>query len=166
MARPISYQRGCRPPDRVCQRPVRLGLRAPSGRMGRDSSLSNIKRSRSERRRSRSFAPCASRLRLSPRELQITRCVFDDLTDMAIAAELGIGVNTVHSHFERLYHKLAVHSRAALVVRVFQEYVSQQPDSVNGVRHPEAFAGDAPSKAHSHNDHTPRRVRPLTSDGS
>jgi DNA-binding NarL/FixJ family response regulator len=85
-----------------------------------------------------------SRLRLSPRELQITRCVFDDLTDTAIAAELGIGVSTVHSHFERLYHKLAIRSRTALVVRVFQEYVSQQPGPANGVRHLKAFVRGAP----------------------
>jgi DNA-binding CsgD family transcriptional regulator len=83
-------------------------------------------------------------LRLSPRELQITRCVFDDMTDMAIAAELGIGVNTVHSHFERLYHKLAIRSRAALVVRVFQEYVSEQLAPANGVPHSEPLAGGVP----------------------
>jgi len=79
--------------------------------------------------------------------LQITRSVFDDLTDMAIAAELGIGVNTVHSHLERLYHKLAIRSRTALVVRVFQQHVSQQPDPANGVGHPKAFARGRPLKS-------------------
>lgn len=90
-----------------------------------------------------------SRLCLSPRELQITRCVFDDLTDTAIAGELGIGVNTVHSHFERLYKKLGIRSRSALVVRVFREYMSQQPGPAKGARNPWAFAGGIPSKAHT-----------------
>jgi hypothetical protein len=68
---------------------------------------------------------------------------------MAIAAELGIGVNMAHSHVERLHLKLAVRSRAALVVRVFQECMSHQTRPENGVHCPQALAQDAPSKAHT-----------------
>jgi len=65
----------------------------------------------------------ARRLHLSPRERQLVRAVFDEETEQAIALTLGISVRTVHTHFERLYHKLGVKTRVGLVVRVFQEFL-------------------------------------------
>jgi len=62
-------------------------------------------------------------LKLSGRELQIVRGVFDDRTEFAIAFELGISPHTIHSHMERLYHKLTVSSRVELVVRVMDEFL-------------------------------------------
>jgi DNA-binding NarL/FixJ family response regulator len=50
--------------------------------------------------------------------LQIVRAVFDDQTEYAIAADLGISPHTVHTHFERLHRKLAVSDRVQLVLRV------------------------------------------------
>jgi len=61
------------------------------------------------------------RLGLSGRELEIVRGVFDDKIELAMAADLGIAPRTVHSHLERLYHKLDINSRAQLVLRVMQE---------------------------------------------
>ncbi|QDV92193.1 transcriptional regulator NarL [Phycisphaerae bacterium RAS2] len=61
------------------------------------------------------------RLRLSRREMQISKCIFDDLKESAIGRGLGISPHTVHTHLERLYHKLGVRSRLALVVRVVSE---------------------------------------------
>lgn len=72
----------------------------------------------------RTWGRVAHSLRLSPRELQIVRCVFDDLKELAIAAELGISPHTVHTHLERLYHKLDVSSRVELVVSVFAEHLA------------------------------------------
>lgn len=66
----------------------------------------------------------AGALRLSGRESQIVQAVFDDRKESAIAADLGISTHTVHSHLERLYRKLHVSSRVALVVRVIVEYLS------------------------------------------
>lgn len=63
-------------------------------------------------------------LRLSGRELQIVRGVFDDQTESCIAAELGISSHTVHTHFERLHHKLAVTDRVELVLRVTNEFLT------------------------------------------
>ena len=63
-------------------------------------------------------------LRLSGRETEIVQGVFDDQKEEAIASELGISRHTVHTHLERLYHKLSVRSRVELLVRVFAEYVS------------------------------------------
>lgn len=70
------------------------------------------------------WANLATALCLSPRELQIVGCVFDDLKDGAIAERLRISTHTVRTHFERLYRKLEVSSRSALVVRVFMECIS------------------------------------------
>ncbi len=65
----------------------------------------------------------ARSLRLSERELQIVRATFDDRTESAIAADIGIAPRTVHTHVERLHRKLAVADRVQLVVRVMAEFV-------------------------------------------
>ena len=62
-------------------------------------------------------------LRLSARECEIVHGVLENCSEAHIALNLRISVHTVHSHFERLYRKLRVRSRAELVLRVFEEYV-------------------------------------------
>jgi len=64
----------------------------------------------------------AHSLKLSGRELQIVREVFDDHTEFAIANNLNLSPHTVHTHCERLYHKLAVTDRVKLVLRVTNEF--------------------------------------------
>jgi hypothetical protein len=70
-------------------------------------------------------------LKLSGQELRIVRGVFDDSTELAIAGDLKISTHTVHTHCERLYHKLGVRDRVKLVLRVMAEYVALtlSPDS-------------------------------------
>lgn len=63
-------------------------------------------------------------LRLSPRELQIMRCIFGDEKRTAIAHRLGISPGTVNTYFQRLYSKLQVASRPQLIVRVVGTYLS------------------------------------------
>jgi len=63
----------------------------------------------------------ARALRLSGRELQIVRGVFDNRKETAIATDLGIAPRTVDTHLERLYRKLSVTTRVALVLRVMAE---------------------------------------------
>ena len=65
----------------------------------------------------------ACRLKLSGRELQIVRGIFDDEKDVAIAQHIGISLHTVHTHVERLHHKLAVANRSQLLLRVMQEFL-------------------------------------------
>ena len=48
-------------------------------------------------------ASIADGLEFSRRELEIVRLVFQDAADCAIADELGISVNTVHTHLKRVY---------------------------------------------------------------
>jgi len=73
----------------------------------------------------------AHSLRFSGQELQIVRGVFDDHTETAIASSLKVSPHTVHTHCERLYHKVGVSDRVKLVLRVMEEYVALtlSPDS-------------------------------------
>ena len=66
----------------------------------------------------------ARNLELSARELQIVRGTFDDQTESGIAAKLLISTSTVHTHMERLHHKLAIADRPQLILRVVQEYMA------------------------------------------
>jgi DNA-binding NarL/FixJ family response regulator len=72
----------------------------------------------------------AKSLRISDRELQIIQGVFDDRKEFAIADELRISVHTVHTHLERLYRKLGVSSRVALVLYILSEYLSSLPPTL------------------------------------
>jgi DNA-binding CsgD family transcriptional regulator len=72
----------------------------------------------------RGWAAIRRSLDLSPRELQLLRGVFDDDTDFSIASSLGISPHTVHTHFERLHHKLDVANRAQLILRVVHELLA------------------------------------------
>jgi DNA-binding NarL/FixJ family response regulator len=62
-------------------------------------------------------------LRLSQREIQVVRGVFDDWKEEQIAHELGLSPHTVNTYLQRLYKKLHVSSRAQLVVRVMADYL-------------------------------------------
>lgn len=72
----------------------------------------------------RQWTAIAESLRLSEREFQIVRCCFEDLKESAIARRLGISYHTVHTHLERLYKKLRVSSRPAMMVQIFSAYLS------------------------------------------
>jgi DNA-binding CsgD family transcriptional regulator len=60
-------------------------------------------------------------LGLSPRETQVLTCVLAGLTEAGIAQALGISTHTVHTHLERLYRKLGIHSRTQLLLVVVNE---------------------------------------------
>jgi len=70
------------------------------------------------------WGPIARSLRLSARELQIVRGMFEDRTELSIAADLGIARRTVHTHFERLHRKLHVVDRLQLALRVMAEFLA------------------------------------------
>jgi len=65
----------------------------------------------------------AQSLRFSGRELEIVQGVFNDRTELAIAGDLTISPHTVHTHVERLHHKLRVGNRLQLVLRVMDEFL-------------------------------------------
>ena len=72
----------------------------------------------------------AKSLRISDRELEIIQGIFDDRKELAIAHELKISMHTVHTHLERLYRKLGVSSRVALVLYILSEYISLLPPTL------------------------------------
>ena len=61
------------------------------------------------------IAPVQERTALSPRELEILRLVAQGLPNKAIAQTLDISPHTVASHLRRMFVKVDVRSRAALV---------------------------------------------------
>ncbi len=69
------------------------------------------------------WAEIARSLKLSRRELQIVRGVFDDQTEFTTSANLGISSHTVHTHVERLHRKLSVTDRVKLVLRLTDEFL-------------------------------------------
>ncbi len=63
-------------------------------------------------------------LNLSGRELEVVRRIFDDHTESTIAADLGISAHTVHTHLDRLHHKLGVVDRVQLILRITNEFLA------------------------------------------
>jgi DNA-binding CsgD family transcriptional regulator len=64
--------------------------------------------------------PVAAGLPLSPREMEIARMVAKGLPNKTIAAVLEISSWTVSTHLRRMFAKLGVSSRAAMVARVLE----------------------------------------------
>ena len=80
------------------------------------------------------WAETARTLRLSGRELQIVRGVFDNQKEITLAIDLGIAPRTVNTHMERLYRKLTVTTRVALVLRVMAtlQQAKAKPETGSG----------------------------------
>ena len=96
----------------------------------------------------RVWAAIARSFNLSDREQQLVRGVFDDCTDYSIASVLGISPHTVHTHFERLHHKLGVTNRAQLILCVVGEFLAltAAPGSSLPPLCPNHAAGRCPSR--------------------
>jgi len=62
-------------------------------------------------------------LDMSERQIQVVRGIFDDEIESTIASRLGISSHTVHTHIERIHHKLGVHDRVELVLLVIAEFL-------------------------------------------
>lgn len=75
----------------------------------------------------------ARSLKLSGRELQIVHGVFDDQKELAIAIALDVSAHTIHTHVQRLYHKLAITDRTQLVLRVMREFLALTASPDNGL---------------------------------
>jgi DNA-binding CsgD family transcriptional regulator len=69
----------------------------------------------------------ATRLPLSPRECEIARLVARDLSNKEIAAVLEISGWTVATHLRRVFAKLGVHSKAAMVGSIVERLLADPP---------------------------------------
>jgi DNA-binding NarL/FixJ family response regulator len=63
-----------------------------------------------------------SRLRASPRQLEILALIAIGKSDTEIASALGISFCTVRSHLQRLYQNHNVHTRAEAVATWLRNY--------------------------------------------
>jgi DNA-binding NarL/FixJ family response regulator len=70
----------------------------------------------------RTWTILAVSLKLSGRELQIVRGIFNDQKESTIAAELGVSPHTAHTERERLYRKLGINDRLQLMLRIIAEF--------------------------------------------
>jgi DNA-binding CsgD family transcriptional regulator len=60
---------------------------------------------------------------LTPRELEVMRCVALGMSNSEIAHQLVISASTVRKHLENAFQRLGVQSRTAAVARVFPDYL-------------------------------------------
>ena len=75
----------------------------------------------------------ASHSALSPREYEIAQMIRRGLPNKTIAANLGISSWTVSTHLRRMFVKLGVNSRAALVARIVEEeFAPKAGDALQG----------------------------------
>lgn len=72
----------------------------------------------------RTWTVLAVNLKLSGREIQIVRGIFNDQKEYTIAVELGVSPHTVHTERERLYRKLGINDRPQLVLRVVEAFLA------------------------------------------
>ena len=69
----------------------------------------------------RSEAPATAAERPSPREREILDLLVQGLVLKEIADQLGIGLETVRTHVNHIYHKLHVRSRTEAVVKYLRQ---------------------------------------------
>lgn len=72
-------------------------------------------------------SPTTFTITLSPREREIARMITRGLPNKSIAQALDISVWTVGTYLRRMFSKLGVTSRAALVARVMEGGILDQP---------------------------------------
>jgi DNA-binding NarL/FixJ family response regulator len=76
-----------------------------------------VHRFREDHAREQVAAILPSDRRLTPRELDVLRCVAQGHTNRRVAAELSISVETVRSHVSNILAKLEAPSRTAAATR-------------------------------------------------
>ena len=71
----------------------------------------------------------AKNLGLSPRQVDVARCVVAGRGDKETAAGLALSWDTVQTHLKRLYQKLNIRSRVELATRVCAAYHAWRVES-------------------------------------
>jgi DNA-binding CsgD family transcriptional regulator len=65
----------------------------------------------------------ARAMRLTPRELELARLLFEDNGRASIARQLGCKQETVRAHIDHIFEKLAVKSRLQFELRVVRVHL-------------------------------------------
>jgi len=76
-------------------------------------------------------SPSRSQYHLSPRETEIVRLVSEGLPNKCISAVLEISSWTVATHLRRIFAKLGVNSRAAMVAKLLESNLIREPSWVD-----------------------------------
>ena len=86
----------------------------------------------------RSEKPSKTAVKLSPREREIVRMIAKGYPNKAIAAVLEISGWTVCTHLRRVFAKLGVSSRAAMVAKILEQaaFPRDQADTTGNARGP------------------------------
>ncbi|HHH76643.1 MAG TPA: LuxR family transcriptional regulator [Phycisphaerae bacterium] len=66
----------------------------------------------------------AGKLSLTPRQLDISRCLFKGFSDKKISSELGISISTVRTHLSRLFEKTNTQDRVSFILFLTENYIS------------------------------------------
>lgn len=77
---------------------------------------------------------------LTPREMDVVRCVAEGLTNREAALQLKLSEHTVKNHMFRIFDKLGVSTRVELILYVASQ-LQGSPDSASSPSPPEAPAG-------------------------
>ena len=67
----------------------------------------------------------AESLSLSPRQVDVVKCLFRGLADKQTARQLGLTINTVRDYMGRIYLKVGVEDRAELVLCVLSRFLDR-----------------------------------------
>jgi DNA-binding NarL/FixJ family response regulator len=86
----------------------------------------------------RSEKPAKAAVKLSPREQEIVRMIAKGYPNKAIASVLEISGWTVCTHLRRVFAKLGVSSRAAMVARILEQatFPRDEADATRSTRAP------------------------------
>jgi DNA-binding CsgD family transcriptional regulator len=98
------------------------------------------------------------RLELSPRELEIARLVALGHTNRMVAYELVISLWTVSAHLRRIYAKLGVSTRAAMVAALAADLLTEHDLQDNDPNEHEP--GEHEAGEHEAGEHDPPEVTP------
>ena len=76
-----------------------------------------------------------ARFRLTPREMEVVRHLFDSGHRPQIAAKLGISAHTVDSHLRHIFAKAHVEERGDLILVFVNQVENPQSRSLHGASH-------------------------------
>ena len=75
------------------------------------------------------WADLTEAMSLSPRQVDVVKCVFRGFADKQTARHLGLKINTVRDYMGRIYLKVGVEDRVELVLCVLSRFLARCRDN-------------------------------------